>query len=192
MAVLGSRIVRCAWATNEQLIHYHDMEWGIPLHDDRLLFELLLLEGAQAGLSWNTILQKREVFREAFDHFDPALIANYHDQKVQQLLHHAGIIRNRRKINSAITNAKACLAASKAFGSFDAYIWQFVGKKPIKNHWETFTDVPCHTTESHAMSTDLKRRGFSFVGPTICYAFMQATGMVNDHTCDCFCYQKLA
>ncbi|MDT7040892.1 DNA-3-methyladenine glycosylase I [Candidatus Nitronereus thalassa] len=183
---------RCAWAKNERLILYHDTEWGIPLHDDRRLFEFLILEGAQAGLSWHTILQKREAFREAFDQFDPTRIAKYTNPKIQQLLKNAGIIRNRLKINSAISNAQAYLALRKEFGSFDEYIWQFVQKKPIKNRWKTHQDIPCSTKESDAMSKDLKRRGFSFVGTTICYAFMQATGMVNDHTIDCYRYKELA
>ena len=185
------RLVRCTWATNEGLIHYHDNEWGVPLHNDRLLFEFLILEGAQAGLSWNTILQKREEFREAFDQFDAVSIAKYNGRKVQQLLKNAGIIRNRLKINSAINNAKAYLAVKKEFSSFDEYIWQFVGKKPIQNRWKTLKDVPCSTPESDNMSKDLKQRGFSFVGTTICYAFRQATGMVNDHTVDCFRYKEL-
>lgn len=182
------QVVRCTWATNEQLIHYHDTEWGVPLHDDRQLFELLILEGAQAGLSWNTILQKREAFREAFNHFDATIIAKYDLRKIQQLLNNAGIIRNRLKINSAIKNAQAYLDVQKEFASFDQYIWQFVGQKPLKNRWKTHQDIPGNTPESDAMSKDLKRRGFSFVGTTICYAFMQATGMVNDHTIDCFRY----
>jgi len=184
-------VIRCSWASNDLLIHYHDTEWGVPLHDDRRLFEFLILEGAQAGLSWNTILQKREAFREAFDHFDAAAIARYDDGKVQQLLRNAGIIRNRLKIQSAIQNAKAYLAIRKEWPSFDEYIWQFVDKKPIRNRWTTLEDVPTRTAESDAMSKDLKRRGFSFVGTTICYAFMQATGMVNDHTTDCFRFRAV-
>ena len=185
------QVVRCAWATNEELIHYHDREWGVPLHDDRLLFEFLILEGAQAGLSWNTILKKREAFRDAFDHFEAKAIAKYDVRNIQELLNNAGIIRNRLKINSAIKNAQAYLEVQKEFSSFDQYIWQFVGKKPITNRWTTHQDIPCNTPESDAMSKDLKRRGFSFVGTTICYAFMQATGMVNDHTMDCFRYREL-
>lgn len=185
------QVVRCAWATNEHLIQYHDSEWGVPLHDDRQLFELLILEGAQAGLSWNTILKKREAFREAFDHFEATIIATYHPQKIQQLLNNAGIIRNRLKINSAVKNAQAYLDIQKEYSSFEHYIWQFVGQKPLKNRWKTHKDIPCDTPESAAMSKDLKRRGFSFVGTTICYAFMQATGMVNDHTIDCFRYQAI-
>lgn len=182
------QLIRCAWATNPHLIQYHDREWGVPLHNDRLLFEFLILEGAQAGLSWNTILLKREAFREAFDHFDAQRIAKYNDRKVQQLLKNAGIIRNRLKIRSAIQNAKSYLAIKNDFGSFNDYIWQFVKNKPIKNRWKSLKEVPCHSPESDAMSKDLKGRGFSFVGTTICYAFMQATGMVNDHTIDCFRY----
>lgn len=178
--------LRCSWATNERLIQYHDTEWGVPLHDDRLLFEFLILEGAQAGLSWNTILQKREAFREAFDHFDANRMAHYDERKVQQLLQNSGIIRNRLKINSAITNARAFLRIQEEFHSFDQYIWQFVEGRPIKNTWKTMEEVPTHSKESDAMSKDLKHRDFSFVGTTICYAFMQATGMVNDHITTCF------
>ena len=184
-------VIRCTWATNEHLSQYHDTEWGVPLHNDRLLFEFLILEGAQAGLSWNTILQKREAFREAFDHFDAARIAKYNQRKVQQLLQNAGIIRNRLKIHSTISNAQAFLNIQKEVGSFDEYIWQFVKDRPIHNRWKSLKDVPAHTAESDAMSKDLKRRGFSFVGTTICYALMQATGMVNDHTTDCFRYRAI-
>ena len=184
-------VIRCTWATNEHLSQYHDAEWGVPLHDDRLLFEFLILEGAQAGLSWNTVLQKREAFREAFDHFDATRIAKYNQRKVHQLLQNAGIIRNRLKIHSAISNAQAFLVIQKEVGSFDEYIWQFVKGRPIHNRWKSLKDVPAHTAESDAMSKDLKRRGFSFVGTTICYALMQATGMVNDHTTDCFRYQTI-
>lgn len=186
-----SRITRCAWATNERLIHYHDGEWGVPLHDDTRLFEFLILEGAQAGLSWDTILRKRDAFREAFDHFDAGIVAKYTERTVRTLLNNPGIIRNRLKIKAAIQNANAFVATQQEFGSFDEYIWRFVGKKPITNHWTTPTDVPSQTAESDAMSKDLKRRGFSFVGSTICYAFMQATGMVNDHTTDCFRHHAL-
>lgn len=186
-----SQVVRCTWATNEHLIHYHDHEWGVPLHDDRQLFEFIILEGAQAGLSWNTILKKREAFREAFDGFHAEAIAKYNLRKIQQLLNNTGIIRNRLKINSAIKNAQAFLDVQKEFSSFDEYIWQFVEQKPIHNRWKTHQAIPCDTPESDAMSKDLKRRGFSFVGTTICYAFMQATGMVNDHTIDCFRYKDL-
>lgn len=189
--MVAPQVIRCAWATNEPLIHYHDHEWGVPLHDDRLLFEFLILEGAQAGLSWNTILQKRETFREAFDDFHAVAIARYNPRKIQQLLNNAGIIRNRLKINSAVNNAQAYLDVQKEFASFDQYIWQFVEQQPINNRWKTHKDIPCDTPESNAMSKDLKRRGFSFVGNTICYAFMQATGMVNDHTVDCFRYREV-
>ena len=177
---------RCAWATNELLTRYHDEEWGVPIHDDRLLFEFLILEGAQAGLSWHTVLQKRNAFREAFDHFDPTAIAQYNQRKIYQLLANPGIIRNRLKISAAIQNAKCFLIVQKEFGTFDAYIWQFVGGKPIQNRWKTLKDLPTNTQESDVMSKDLKRRGFTFVGTTICYAFMQATGMVNDHLVPCF------
>ena len=182
---------RCTWATNDLLIQYHDKEWGVPVHDDRLLFEFLILEGAQAGLSWHTVLQKREAYRLAFHQFDAAKVARYTQKKIQQLLANQGIIRNRLKITSAIQNAQAFLDIQKEFNSFDHYIWQFVGGIPIANHWKDFKSLPCQTTESDAMSKDLKRRGFSFVGSTICYAFMQATGMVNDHTTDCFRFRQL-
>ena len=183
--------LRCAWATNTLLMQYHDREWGVPVHDDRRLFEFLILEGAQAGLSWHTILQKRVAFREAFDHFDAAAIARYNARRVQQLLHNPGIIRNRLKIQAAIANAQAFLAVQKAFGSFDAYLWPMVKGRTIHNRWPTSQDVPCITPTATAMSLDMKRRGFAFVGPTICYAFMQAIGMVNDHTTDCFRYRAL-
>ena len=186
-----SPIIRCAWATNDHLIRYHDQEWGVPLHDDVRLFEFLILEGAQAGLSWDTILRKRDAFREAFDHFDAVAVSKYDKRKVQTLLNNPGIIRNRLKIQSAIRNAKAFLAVQQEFGSFDEYIWRFVGGNPMMNHWKTHGDVPCRTAESDAMSKDLKRRGFSFVGTIICYAFMQAVGMVNDHTIECFRHQAL-
>lgn len=182
---------RCAWAAGELAIRYHDEEWGVPLHDDRRLFEFILLDGAQAGLSWNTILKKRENFRAAFDGFDPALVACYDRRKVNQLLQDPGIIRNRLKIAAAIQNAKAFLSVQKEFGAFDAYIWQFVGGKPRQNHWRTPKQVPVTTPESDAMSKDLIRRGFKFAGSTICYAFMQAAGMVNDHTVDCFRYNQV-
>ncbi|MCY4613474.1 MAG: DNA-3-methyladenine glycosylase I [Nitrospira sp.] len=182
---------RCSWATRTLLIQYHDREWGVPVHDDRRLFEFLILEGAQAGLSWNTILQKREAFRTAFDHFDPAAIAKYDARKVRALLNNPGIIRNRLKIQAAVSNARAFLLVQKEVGSFDKYIWQFVEERPIRNRWNSPQDVPCQTPVSDALSQDLKRRGFSFVGSTICYAFMQAIGMVNDHTTDCFRYRML-
>ncbi len=183
--------VRCAWATNPLLIQYHDEEWGVPVHDDRRLFEFLILEGAQAGLSWHTILQKRAAFREAFDHFDPASIARYDARNVRQLLNNPGIVRNRLKIQAAIANARAMLAVQQAFGSFDLYLWHMVNGRPIRNRWHTAHDVPCSTPIAAAMSRDLKRRGFAFVGPTICYAFMQAIGMVNDHTTNCFRHRIL-
>ena len=176
---------RCHWATSPLMIKYHDEEWGRPVHDDRVLFEFLILEGAQAGLSWETILNKRENYRRAFDRFNVAKIASYDAEKVRQLLANAGIVRNRLKIASTISNAQAFLAVQKEFGSFDKYIWQFVGGKPKINEWTSSQRLPASTPESDAMSKDLKRRGFRFVGSTICYAFMQATGMVNDHASDC-------
>ena len=163
----------------------------VPVHDDRLFFEFLLLEGAQAGLSWSTILKKRENYRAAFDNFDPKKIAGYGEDKIQQLLQNPGIVRNRAKVRSAVTNARAVLAVQDEFGSFDTYIWRFVGGKTIHNGWESSVNVPGKTSEAEAMSKDLKSRGFKFVGPTICYAFMQATGMVNDHTTDCFRFHEL-
>jgi DNA-3-methyladenine glycosylase I len=178
---------RCAWATNELSIRYHDEEWGVPVHDDRTLFEFLILEGAQAGLSWNTILNKRNNYRRAFDGFDPQRVAQYDQRKVKQLLADSGIVRNKLKVAAAIENAKAFLRVQEEFGSFDRYIWQFAGGKPRVNKWRLLRQVPARTPESDAMSKDLKRRGFKFVGSTICYAFMQAVGMVNDHTADCFC-----
>jgi DNA-3-methyladenine glycosylase I len=184
--------VRCAWATNDLAIRYHDEEWGVPVHDDSTLFEFLILEGAQAGLSWNTILNKRENYRKAFDGFDPARVARYDRRKVQALLGNPGIVRNKLKISSAVGNAKAFLRVQEEFGSFDRYIWQFVGEKPRVNSPQSFKDVPASTGESDAMSKDLKKRGFRFVGSTICYAFMQAVGMVNDHTVDCFRYKAVA
>ncbi|WP_088051155.1 DNA-3-methyladenine glycosylase I [Virgibacillus dakarensis] len=180
---------RCEWATSEQIyIDYHDYEWGKPTHDDQKLFEMLCLEGAQAGLSWITILKRRENYRAAFDNFAPELISAYDEHKINELLQDEGIIRNKRKIHSAITNAQAFLNVQREFSSFDSYIWQFVDGKPILNDWATHTEVPASTKQSELMSKDLKKRGFTFVGPTICYAFMQATGMVNDHTQDCFLY----
>ncbi len=181
-------MTRCAWATNELLIRYHDSEWGIPLHDDQRLFEFLILEGMQAGLSWHTILQKRDAFRFAFDNFHARKISTYDPPKIEQLLNNVDIIRNRLKIMAAIHNAKAFLEIQKQYGSFDCYIWQFVGGNPLLNMWREHQHVPCRTQESDAMSKNLKQYGFTFVGPTICYAFMQATGMVNDHTIDCFRY----
>jgi DNA-3-methyladenine glycosylase I len=176
---------RCPWATIEPAITYHDAEWGVPVHDDRLLFEFLILEGAQAGLSWITILKKRDAYRKAFDGFRPEKIARYTARDVKRLLGDAGIVRNRLKINAAIGNAKAFLAVRKEFGTFDAYLWSFVGNKPIQNRWRKMADVPARTAESDAMSRDLLRRGFKFVGSTICYALMQAVGMVNDHLVAC-------
>jgi DNA-3-methyladenine glycosylase I len=179
-------VARCHWASKPAMIEYHDREWGRPVHDDRVLFEFLILEGAQAGLSWETILNKRENYRRAFDRFDAKKIARYDQRKVRELLGDAGIVRNRLKIASTISNAQAFLAVQKEFGSFDKYIWQFVGGKPLVNRWEKTTKIPARTEESDAMSKDLKKRGFRFVGTTICYAFMQATGLVNDHARDCF------
>ncbi len=183
---------RCAWATTPLGIAYHDAEWGVPLHDDRMLFEFLILEGAQAGLSWELVLQKRDAYRIAFDGFDPALVAAYGDDKVAELLGNPGIVRNRLKVAAAIGNAQAFLEAQAEFGSLDAYIWGFVGGSPVRNAWQSLSDIPAKTPQSEAMSKELRRRGFRFVGPTICYAFMQATGMVNDHTTDCFRYRELA
>ncbi|WP_343231712.1 DNA-3-methyladenine glycosylase I [Tissierella simiarum] len=181
---------RCKWVTDDPVyIEYHDKEWGVPVHDDRQLFEFLILEGAQAGLSWITILKKRENYRKAFDNFDPEKVALYDEEKVQELMMNEGIIRNRRKIEASIINAKAFLKIKEEFGSFDKYIWQFVGGKPIKNSWNNIAEVPASTKESDEMSKDLKKRGFKFVGSKICYAYMQAVGMVNDHTIDCFRYE---
>jgi DNA-3-methyladenine glycosylase I len=181
--------IRCSWATNELSIRYHDEEWGVPVHDDRTLFEFLILEGAQAGLSWNTILNKRENYRRAFDGFDPKKVARYDQRKTIKLLADPGIVRNKLKIAAAVGNAKAFLKVQDEFGSFDRYIWQFVGGKPKVNKWESLGQLPARTPESDAMSKDLLRRGFKFVGSTICYAFMQAVGMVNDHAIDCFRYK---
>ncbi len=179
--------IRCSWAQSDPLLmRYHDHEWGLPLHDETRLFEMFVLEGAQAGLSWLTILRKRPAYRKAFENFDPEKIARYGEAKVAELLSNAGIIRNRLKLRAAVDNAKAFLRASEEFGSFDKYIWQFVEGKPVQNNWVTTKLVPSQSAGSQAMSKDLKRRGFRFVGPTICYAFMQATGMVNDHLVDCF------
>jgi DNA-3-methyladenine glycosylase I len=177
---------RCGWAKNELAIKYHDTEWGVPLHDDTKLFEFIVLEGAQAGLSWDTILRKRDAYREAFDGFDPAKVARYDDNKQAELLDNAGIIRNRLKIASAIKNARAFLEVQDGFGSFDSYIWRFVDGKPILNSWKAISEVPARTEVSDSISKDMKKRGFNFVGSTIIYAHMQATGMVNDHVMDCF------
>src|SRR5712664_711738 len=185
---------RCDWAafsSNPLMIEYHDKEWGVPVHDDKTLFEFLVLEGAQAGLSWETVLNKRENYRKAFNGFDPAKIARYGNRDVQRLLKDSGIIRNRLKIQATITNAKQSLAASKEFGSFDDYIWRFVGGKPIRHKFTSLGRIPSTTRESEAMSKELRGRGFRFVGPTICYAFMQAVGMVNDHTTKCFRYDMV-
>ncbi len=183
---------KCSWALSspsEQ--HYHDHEWGVPVHDDRLLFEFLILEGAQAGLSWATILNKREGYQLAFDHFDAEKIAEYDDRKIGELLANPGIVRNRLKINAAITNAQAFLNVKQEFGSFDVYIWQFVDGRPQHNSWEKAADIPATAPSSEIMSKALKKRGFKFVGSTICYAYMQATGMVNDHTTDCFRHAEI-
>ena len=187
----SSQLVRCPWASNDLSIRYHDEEWGVPAHDDRTLFEFLVLEGAQAGLSWNTILNKRDNYRKAFDGFDPARVARYDRRKLDRLLRDPGIVRNKLKVASAVGNAKAFLGVQKEFGSFDAYIWQFVGGKPRVNSPKSMKQVPASTPESDAMSKDLKKRGFNFVGSTICYSFMQAVGLVNDHVVDCFRYQAL-
>ena len=183
--------IRCGWAGNELAMRYHDEEWGVPLHDDRAIFEFIVLEGAQAGLSWDTILRKRERYREVFDHFDHETVARYDEAKVAQLLADPGIIRNKMKINAAIQNARAFLAVRDVFGTFDAYIWRFVDGQPIVNSWRTLAEIPARTAESDALSADLRKRGFSFVGSTICYAHMQATGMVNDHLVDCFRYAEV-
>jgi DNA-3-methyladenine glycosylase I len=186
---LVTDIPRCAWVTDDPLyIEYHDREWGVPLHDDTRLFELLNLEGAQTGLSWITILRKRATYREAFNGFDAKKIAQYDDRAVQRLLTNPGIVRNRLKILATIQNARSFLAVQQEFGSFDAYIWSFVGNQPIINAWTTLSEVPTQTEVSCTMSRDLQRRQFKFVGPTICYAFMQACGMVNDHTTNCHRY----
>jgi len=184
--------VRCGWATTDPLyIAYHDEEWGVPSHDERHLFEMLILEGAQAGLSWLTILRRREGYRQAFDGFDPEKIARYGAKKKAALLADPGIIRNRAKVDAAIANARAFLAVREETGSCDRFLWSFVGGRPLQNRWTGLGDVPAETGESKAMSKELRRRGFSFVGPTICYAFMQAVGMVNDHTTGCFRYREL-
>jgi DNA-3-methyladenine glycosylase I len=183
---------RCAWAGSDPLyVAYHDEEWGVPEHDDRKLFEMLILEGAQAGLSWSTILNKRAAYLEAFDCFDPLKVAQYDEGKIQELLANPGIVRNKLKVHSAVRNANAFLEIQAEFGSFDAYIWQFVGGKPKLNAWKAMSEVPAETKESRVISKALKKRGFNFVGPTICYAFMQAVGMVNDHVVDCFRYRAL-
>jgi DNA-3-methyladenine glycosylase I len=184
---------RCDWAAREGSLEmsYHDEEWGVPLHEDTKLFELLVLEGAQAGLSWSTILRKRENYRRAFDHFDPRKVARYDEQKVNDLLCDAGIVRNRLKVRSAIQNARACLDVQRQFGTFDFYVWGFVGGSPKINRLRTLAELPASSDESKAMSKDMAARGFRFVGPTVCYAFLQATGMVNDHLSYCFRYREL-
>jgi DNA-3-methyladenine glycosylase I len=185
------QLQRCGWADSELYVDYHDREWGVPVHDDRVLFEFLILEGAQAGLSWTTILRKRDNYRTAFDHFDARAIASYDQRQVDALLANPGIIRNRLKIQAAIRNAQAFLAVQRECGSFDAYVWRFVGGRPRKNAWRTLQEVPARTPKSNALSKDLQRRGFTFVGSTICYAFMQAVGLVNDHLVDCFRYTEI-
>jgi DNA-3-methyladenine glycosylase I len=182
---------RCSWATTPQMITYHDAEWGVPQHDDRVLFEFLILEGAQAGLSWSTILAKRDAYRRAFSNFNPKSIARYDAKKTKQLMANAGIVRNRLKIAAAVQNARAFLVVQKEFGSFDSYIWQFVGGTPIVNALSASSQIQARTEESDKMSRDLLKRGFKFVGPTICYAFMQAVGMVNDHLVTCFRYAEI-
>ena len=182
---------RCAWARTPLSVAHHDVEWGVPQHDDRVLFEFLLLEGAQAGLSWETILKKRDGYRRAFAGFDPGAVARFSSARIGRLLEDPGIVRNRLKIQSAVTNAKAFLAVQQESGSFDAYVWRFVGGRPRQNRWRTLQQLPARTEESDALSRDLLRRGFKFVGSTICYAFMQAVGMVNDHTTNCFRYREL-
>ena len=183
---------RCDWAgTDPDYIAYHDTEWGVPVHDDRCLFEFIVLESAQAGLNWLTILKKRPHYRTAFNNFDPAVVAAYDQKTVNRLLKDAGIIRNRRKIEAAIGNARAFLAVAEEFGSFDNYIWKFVDGRPVKNRWKTVRDIPAETETSRLISRDLKQRGFTFVGPVICYAFMQAVGLVNDHVIDCFRYNEI-
>ncbi len=184
-------LIRCAWATTPAMLEYHDREWGVPQHDDRVLFEFLILEGAQAGLSWSTILNKRQAYRKAFSGFNPARVAKYDAKKIKELLANAGIVRNKLKIASAVENARAFLAVQKEFGSFDQYIWQFTGGGPRINRIVSMKQLPARTPESDAMSKDLLKRGFRFVGPTICYAFMQAVGMVNDHLTSCFRYAQL-
>jgi DNA-3-methyladenine glycosylase I len=184
-------VVRCDWAKNELAVAYHDNEWGVPRHDDRALFELLVLEGAQAGLSWDTILRKRDNYRVAFDNFDAKTISSYGQRKIDSLMRNEGIVRNRLKVLSVVKNAKAFIEVQGEYGSFDKYVWQYVGGKPLVNSWTSLRQVPSRTAESDAMSKDLKKRGFTFVGSTICYAFMQAVGMVNDHLATCFRYRRV-
>lgn len=185
-------MTRCTWPRNELAIRYHDEEWGVPVHDDRLLFEFLILEGAQAGLSWDTVLAKRERYRKVYDGFDPAKVARYREAKCATLLADAGIVRNRLKVASSVSNARAFLEVQKEFGSFDRYVWGFVKGRPLVNRWRELRQIPARTAASDALSKDLKKRGFRFVGSTICYAFMQATGMVNDHLVTCFRYRELS
>jgi DNA-3-methyladenine glycosylase I len=179
-------MLRCDWARNDLAVRYHDEEWGVPVHDDRRWFEFLILEGAQAGLSWDTILKKRDRYRAVFDGFDPAAVARFDEERVAALLSDPGIVRNRLKVNGAVKNARAFLAIQEEFGSFDAYVWRFVGGRPMKNSWQSLSEVPARSVESDAMSKDLQKRSFTFVGSTICYALMQATGLVNDHLVGCF------
>jgi len=187
-----NELIRCEWAGSEPLyVAYHDNEWGTPVHDERELFEMLILEGAQAGLSWSTILNKRENYRQVFDDFNPSIVVGYDDAKVSALLADPGIVRNRLKVESAIRNAKAFLEVQEEFGSFNTFIWGFVNGEPIINSWKVMSEIPAKTPESEAMNKELKQRGFNFVGPTICYAFMQSIGMVNDHVVDCFRYAEL-
>lgn len=183
-------IIRCSWANAPLLDTYHDTEWGVPVHDDRLLFEHLVLDGAQAGLSWLTILKKRDAYRKAFDNFEIKKVARYRPARIEKLLSNPGIVRNRLKVNSAVKNARCVLEVQREFGSLDAYLWGFVGGKPIRNRWRSMEELPATSAESDALSKDMKKRGFSFIGSTICYAFMQASGMVNDHTTDCFRYRS--
>ena len=185
-------LYRCQWANSDPLmVEYHDTEWGVPQHDDRFLLEYMILDGAQAGLSWLTILRKREGYRRAFDYYDPAKIAQYDEARIAQLLQDPSIVRNRQKVNAAVSNARAFMEVQKEFGSFANYLWSFVGRRTIKNAWKTDSEIPARAPEAEAMSRDLVKRGFKFVGPTICYAFMQAAGMVNDHVVDCFRYEQV-
>jgi DNA-3-methyladenine glycosylase I len=186
-------LTRCAWAPEADPLYlaYHDEEWGVPVHDDRRLFEMLTLEGAQAGLSWSTILHKREGYRRAFTRFDPSKVARFDEPRVEELLLDPSIVRNRLKVTSTVSNARATLAVQRELGSLDTYLWSFVGGAPIVNRWQHLTDIPAETEESRAMSKNLRKRGFRFVGPTVCYAFMQATGMVNDHAAGCFRFEEI-
>jgi DNA-3-methyladenine glycosylase I len=188
----NDELVRCGWAAREPNRGYHDIEWGVPLHDDRMFFEFLVLDGAQAGLSWETILKKRANYRAAFDNFVPAIVAAYDSARLEALLANPGIVRNRLKVNSAVLNAQAFLKVQAEFGTFDAYVWSFVGGRPRQNAWQTMKDIPAKTAEAEVLSKDLIRRGFKFVGPTICYAIMQSAGLVNDHLVGCFRYAQVA